>query len=116
MFEQGCKSINVWQMISRELAKEGIDPKFKGYKYLKAAVYLAVKDNGKVEAITKEIYMQIADDHSTTAAAVERSIRYAVSKASGPEVTSEARTNKKLITDISICVLCEIEAFVNQNC
>jgi len=116
MFEQGCKSINVWQMISRELAKEGIDPKFKGYKYLKAAVHLAVKDSKKIEAMTKEIYMQIAADHSTTAAAVERSIRYAVSKASIPEVTSKTRTNKKFITDISMCVLYEIEAFVNQNC
>lgn len=116
MFEQGCKSVNVWQMISRELAKEGIDPKFKGYKYLKAAVHLAVKDNRKIEAITKEIYMQIADDHSTTSAAVERSIRYAVSKAAVSEVSLKTRTNKKFITDISMCVLCEIEAFVNQNC
>lgn len=116
MIEQRIARLNIWHLISLQLEKEGIDPKYKGYKYLKGAVHLVVSDMAKIEAVTKEIYHQLAEDFLTSPEAVERNIRYALSNSPGPMGRSEKRTNKKFITDITLNVMDEIDAFVHQKC
>lgn len=54
----------------------GMDNRRKGYKYLVELTYLYIKASGN--CLLKELFVHIAIDNSTTAAAVERSIRTAI--------------------------------------
>lgn len=54
----------------------GITRCYKGFKHTEYAICLAIQDESRLEAITKEIYMETANW-----TAVERNIRTAVSRA-----------------------------------
>lgn len=56
----------------------GVPSHIQGFKYLREAIILAVKDNDVVNAMTKELYPQVASTFCTTPARVERSIRHAI--------------------------------------
>ena len=56
----------------------GVPSHIKGFQYLREAIILAVKDNDVINAMTKELYPQVAKAFCTTPARVERSIRHAI--------------------------------------
>ena len=59
----------------------GITRCYKGFKHTEYAICLAIQDESRLEAITKEIYMETADHFGCSWTAVERNIRTAVSRA-----------------------------------
>ena len=59
----------------------GITRCYKGFKHTEYAIYLAIQDESRLEAVTKEIYMETADHFECNWTAVERNIRTAVSRA-----------------------------------
>lgn len=58
----------------------GITRCYKGFKRIAYAVYLAVQDDSRLEAVTKEIYMETASHFNCKWTAVERNIRTAVAR------------------------------------
>ena len=59
----------------------GITRCYKGFKHTEYAICLAIQDESRLEAITKEIYMETAAHFECNWTAVERNIRTAVSHA-----------------------------------
>ena len=59
----------------------GITRCYKGFKHTEYAICLAIQDESRLEAITKEIYMETAAHFECNWTAVERNIRTAVSRA-----------------------------------
>lgn len=53
----------------------GVSRNYVGYHYLVKAVGIAVENRKAVEAVTKEIYPDVAKYYGTTVKAVERGIR-----------------------------------------
>ena len=101
--------------ISGALTSFGIMPHLQGYRYLREAVAMALKDMSALHGITKIRYPDIAKHFHTTPQCVERSMRTAIQKAwtSGrPEVRrryfgayfdncEKAPTNGRLIAAIA---------------
>lgn len=56
----------------------GIAPHIKGYRYLRQAIQMAVKDPALIDGITKKLYPKIALHYDTTPSKVERAIRHAI--------------------------------------
>jgi len=56
----------------------GVPSHIKGFQYLREAIILAIKDMDIINAITKELYPQVATTFCTTPARVERAIRHAI--------------------------------------
>ncbi len=75
------------------LHKVGVPAHIMGYKYLRDAIILAVKDLNIIEHVTKELYPTIARNYQTTSSRVERAIRHAI------EVAWD-RENFQVISDI----------------
>ena len=59
----------------------GITRCYKGFRHTTYAIYLAVQDESRLEAITKEIYMETATYFGCKWTAVERNIRTSVERA-----------------------------------
>ena len=59
----------------------GITRCYKGFQHTAYAIYLAVQDESRLEAVTKEIYMGTASHFNCNWTAVERNIRTAVARA-----------------------------------
>lgn len=51
----------------------------KGFRYLRDAVIMAVKEINLVDSVTKEIYATLAERYITTPTSVERAMRHAIS-------------------------------------
>ena len=68
----------VENIIINTLIKLGVPAHVKGYRYLVTALSLVIERPGIKEAITKELYPQIANEHNTTGSRVERAIRHAI--------------------------------------
>lgn len=56
----------------------GIPAHIKGYQYLRIGIMMALNDRGLLEAVTKELYPEIAKQTGSTASRVERAIRHAI--------------------------------------
>lgn len=69
MSEQQIHRITV---ILRQL---GIYRNHKGYNRLKYAIYLVSKNESRLEAVVKEVYMPVAERYHCTWGAVERCLR-----------------------------------------
>lgn len=67
----------------------GVSMRMVGYKYIRDAVILAIKDPDALTAITKSIYPEIAKLHQSSSGNVERNIRYVI------EVTWEKRNDPR---------------------
>ncbi len=61
----------------------GVPVNLSGYRYLRDAIIMVVKDSGLLDYVTKSLYPVIAKEHKTTASRVERSIRHAIQVAWG---------------------------------
>lgn len=59
------------------LRKLEIPQHLSGYPYIKTAVRLLVGKPDFIRRVTRELYPAIANEHNTTSARVERSIRHA---------------------------------------
>ncbi len=103
------------RLISLSVKREGIDPVHKGFKYLESAIKIVIVEQDKINAVSKEIYVDIAADAITSPKAVERSIRYAIERATICKGESQKTSNKDFILKISNKILSEIEAIVNQK-
>lgn len=56
----------------------GIPAHIMGYRYLKDAIALSIKDSECINAITKIVYPEVASKNNTTSSRVERAIRHAI--------------------------------------
>lgn len=64
--------------MAKILNKMGVSPQLEGYGFIKTAVLMVLNDESLINAITKELYPEIAKKHKTTARRAARSIRYAI--------------------------------------
>lgn len=69
---------NIDSMVVNLLRSLGVPVKMVGYKYLRDAIMIAVKDADALMSVTKNIYPEIADIHGTSSGNVERNIRYVI--------------------------------------
>lgn len=60
------------------LVQLGTPAHIKGHRYIITGLRLVLNKPDIIDAITKELYPQIAKVHSTTASRVERAIRHAI--------------------------------------
>jgi len=67
--------------IARCLHKLAIPPNLSGYRFLKEAIKLSVKDENIFKSVTKLLYPKIADNCFSSSQKVERSIRNAIEHA-----------------------------------
>ena len=90
----------VYDAVSDELSGFGISPMKLGYTYLIEAVAYVLEDEDALHGITKSVYPYLAQTFSTTAQAVERAMRTAISeacKSGSDEIRKlEDRKRKKL--------------------
>ena len=70
--------VSLTKRVTELLRKFGVPAHIKGYGYLRRSVILAYKDHDYVEAITKLLYPEVAQEFKTTSSRVERSIRHAI--------------------------------------
>lgn len=69
------------ETIYETLRRFGITRCYKGFKHTAYAIHLAVLDETRLQAVTKEIYMETAAHFGCKWTAVERNIRTAVLRA-----------------------------------
>lgn len=67
--------------IQNPLRPFGVTRCYKGFKHTAFAIYLAVQDESRLEAITKEVYIETVSHFGCKWTAVERNIRTAVARA-----------------------------------
>lgn len=76
--------------ISNVLHDVGVPTHIKGYSYLVSAVKMVQTTPSLINAVTKQLYPQVAELHEITASRVERAIRHAIECAfdrAAPDVT-----------------------------
>ena len=56
----------------------GVPAHIKGYQYVREAIVIAVQDIEVINAVTKELYPEVARRFSTTPSRVERAVRHAI--------------------------------------
>jgi two-component system response regulator (stage 0 sporulation protein A) len=69
---------NYKPLITQIIQELGIPAHIKGYRYVRQAVELVIKDMDLLGAVTKELYPQVAENFDSTPSRVERAIRHAI--------------------------------------
>ena len=69
---------NLEDIVTNYLHNFGIPASIKGYKYLRAAIIMAIEDESSIELITKIIYPGVAKQYDSTPSRVERAIRHSI--------------------------------------
>ena len=69
---------NLEMMVTNIIHQIGVPAHIKGYRYLREAILIAVKDREVINAVTKVLYPEVAKRYNTTASRVERAIRHAI--------------------------------------
>lgn len=69
------------KIIAGMIKKIGITPNVAGYRYLREAVALAVKQPAMLNSAVKLIYPVLAEKHNTTAKCIDKAIRCAIDSA-----------------------------------
>ncbi len=67
--------------VTKVMHELGIPAHIKGYMYLRSALMMAVDDMSILNAITKQLYPEIAKRYESTPSRVERAIRHAIETA-----------------------------------
>jgi Response regulators consisting of a CheY-like receiver domain and a winged-helix DNA-binding domain len=67
--------------ISKILHRLAVPPNLSGYRYLKEAIKLSIKDSSVFNSVTKLLYPKVAQIYSSSSQKVERSIRNAIDSA-----------------------------------
>lgn len=82
------------KVVTQLLRELGVPANIRGYKYLRTAIVISVKDIEMMSSVTKVLYPKVAKLHQTTPSRVERAIRHAI------EVTWSSRGNLDAIESI----------------
>lgn len=69
---------NIDMEITKLLHQMAIPPHIKGYRYLREAIGMVVRDVNLINQITYEIYPRVAEQFDTTSSRVERAMRHAI--------------------------------------
>lgn len=72
------REVDLETRITAVIHEIGVPAHIKGYQYLREAIRLSVIDETIIQAVTKELYPQVARRYTTTASRVERAIRHAI--------------------------------------
>ncbi|WP_395150692.1 sporulation transcription factor Spo0A [uncultured Allofournierella sp.] len=64
--------------VTNILHQIGVPAHIKGYQFLRDAILLTIGDQDYINAVTKRLYPEIAQQNGTTASRVERAIRHAI--------------------------------------
>lgn len=64
--------------IQKIMIQLGATPNYVGFRYCVTAICLVLEDSQRLLFVTKQIYMEIAEQYHTTDMAVERNIRTVV--------------------------------------
>ena len=64
--------------VIKVLHEIGVPAHLKGYKHVKSAIILVIKNAQYIEALTKWLYPTVAKEYGTTPSKVERTIRHAI--------------------------------------
>jgi two-component system response regulator (stage 0 sporulation protein A) len=70
--------VSLEEYISKTMISMGVPAHLKGYRYLRSAIIMAVKDMNVVGSVTKLLYPEVAKLYDTTDRKVERAIRNAI--------------------------------------
>ncbi|MDE5862927.1 MAG: sporulation transcription factor Spo0A [Lachnospiraceae bacterium] len=70
------KDLNL--QVTQMLHEIGVPAHIKGYLYLRTAILMAVDNMDVLNAVTKQLYPDIAKEYDTTDTRVERAIRHAI--------------------------------------
>ncbi len=69
---------NFTPYITEIIHELGVPAHIKGYRYIRHAVKLVIKDMDLLGAVTKELYPQVSEEFDSTPSRVERAIRHAI--------------------------------------
>lgn len=64
--------------VTEILHQIGVPAHIKGYHYLRDSIIMAVQDPDIINAVTKQLYPNVAKEYNTTSSRVERAIRHAI--------------------------------------
>lgn len=65
--------------MSTDMLREiGVPAHIKGYRFLRDAIIMVANNPEMINAVTKQLYPEIAEKNNTTASRVERAIRHAI--------------------------------------
>ncbi|NLJ86559.1 MAG: sporulation transcription factor Spo0A [Firmicutes bacterium] len=78
---QDAESIAMEGLIAQRMTEIGIPAHYKGYRYLKDAIAMVIKDVSLIGQVTKVLYPTIAENHDSSPARVERAMRHAIETA-----------------------------------
>ncbi len=78
VFPEENTSDNLQMVVTEIMHKLGVPAHIKGYMYLRSALMMAVEHMEVMNAVTKQLYPEIAKTHHTTPSRVERAIRHAI--------------------------------------
>ncbi len=67
--------------ITELLHKVGIPANIKGYKHVRTAIMLALKDETYLVHVTARLYPKVAEMYNTTPGSIERAIHHAIERA-----------------------------------
>ena len=63
--------------VTEILHQIGVPAHIKGYHYLRDSIIMAIEDPEIINAVTKQLYPNVAKEYNTTSSRVERAIRHA---------------------------------------
>ena len=75
---QGNYRKDMNMIVTSMIHEIGVPAHIKGYLYLRTAILMAVDNMDVLNAVTKQLYPDIAKEHGTTDTRVERAIRHAI--------------------------------------
>lgn len=76
--ERGNQKKDLNLIVTQMIHEIGVPAHIKGYLYLRTAILMAVENVDVLNAVTKQLYPDIAREHGTTDTRVERAIRHAI--------------------------------------
>ncbi len=76
--KQGNKEKDLNMLVTHMIHEIGVPAHIKGYLYLRTAIIMAVENMDILNAVTKQLYPDIAKEYGTTDTRVERAIRHAI--------------------------------------
>jgi len=76
--QKGSRNKDMNVLVTQMIHEIGVPAHIKGYLYLRTAILMAVENMDVLNAVTKQLYPDIAAQYSTTDTRVERAIRHAI--------------------------------------
>lgn len=76
--QKGSRNKDMNVLVTQMIHEIGVPAHIKGYLYLRTAILMAVENMDVLNAVTKQLYPDIAAQYNTTDTRVERAIRHAI--------------------------------------